>query len=82
MSEHEQLLQALKTIQAQNVGIKNALDKISPVGTMTRKEVAEHCKITLPTIHNAMRRGQLKYFKIGSATRFDREAVEKWMKEK
>jgi hypothetical protein len=51
MSEHDQLLQALKTIQAQNVGIKNALDKITPSGTMTRKEVSEYCKVSLPTIH-------------------------------
>lgn len=41
----------------------------------TRKQVAKYLGVSLPTIHEYMRSGKLKYSKVGRLTRFDRTDV-------
>jgi excisionase family DNA binding protein len=75
---HKEIMGALNTIQAQIINLTHRLDKISPTGIMTRKQVAEEYLISFPTIHTAIKNGQLPSFKIGGSRRFRREDVEKW----
>jgi len=49
---------------------------------LTAKEVAEYLNIHLLTVHKYARGGKIPAFKIGSDWRFQRKAIEKWIKEK
>lgn len=48
---------------------------------LTRQETAELLKITLPTLHDWIKRGIIKAHKIGGAVRFKMEEVERALQE-
>lgn len=47
---------------------------------LTKQEVMEWLKVSLTTIDRLMKQG-MPYTKIGKAVRFEKEDVEKWLKE-
>lgn len=49
---------------------------------LTRKQICEEYKISLGTIHNLMKRGELPYDKVGRKTLFKREDIELCIKRK
>jgi hypothetical protein len=56
--------------------IKKKLDIPLPQVNLTRRMVKEQYHISYGTIHNHMKSGKLKYFKLGSKTLFSRREVE------
>lgn len=44
---------------------------------LTKKEVAAILRVSCTTINNMMKRGDLKYFKIGGSVRFDDDYIER-----
>ena len=51
-------------------------------GIMTIKEVAEYLKIKEKTAYALTAKGEIPGFKVGGSWRFNREDIEKWIKEK
>ncbi len=49
---------------------------------MTAPEVAKYLKVHPSTLYKLLRKGQIPFFKIGSDYRFDRDAIEKWMRDR
>lgn len=47
---------------------------------LTKKELSDWLKISIPTIDRWMAKG-LPYTKVGKIVRFEKEDVEKWMKD-
>ena len=46
---------------------------------LTKKEIADHYKVSIPTIDRLMKEG-LPFTKIGKSVRFNLETVEDWLK--
>lgn len=50
--------------------------------TMTVKEMAEHLRVSVPTIYRYVQKRQIPFIQIGGQIRFDRDAVreslQKW----
>ena len=64
-------------------GVKNQLDELKkeftpkePNEFLTRKEVSELLKISLTTIHEWVKTGILKNYKMGNRTYFSRKEIE------
>ena len=49
-----------------------------PQHLMSRTEVAQYLGCSLPTVHNLMLSGRLKYVKVGNNTRFETEEVKRF----
>jgi excisionase family DNA binding protein len=60
----------------------NLRDAAKPSRFMTAAEVADHLRIHLNTLYKLLRSGQISGFKIGSDYRFDREEIEKLMRDR
>jgi hypothetical protein len=58
--------------------ILNRMDQPDPHERMTRKSVAESYHVSIGTVHNAMRNGDLPYSKIGRRVIIKRSDAEKW----
>ncbi len=48
---------------------------------LTIKEVCEYLNVSKPTIYRLIKEGKLKPIKIGRATRFDKEDIDKFIEE-
>ena len=51
----------------------------APSRIMTVAEVAQYLQVHPSTLYRLIRRHQIPAFKIGTDSRFDRDAIEKWM---
>ena len=49
---------------------------------LTVQEVCEYLRITKPTLYRYVRRGDLPGFKMGKMWKFDRQAIDNWVKAK
>lgn len=49
---------------------------------LTAKEVAEYLKLHIFTVHKLAREGKIPAFKIGMDWRFQKKAIDRWIKEK
>lgn len=49
---------------------------------ITIKQLAEFLQISEPTIHRAIKAGNLKSLKVGKSVRIEKESVMEWLKEK
>jgi excisionase family DNA binding protein len=49
---------------------------------LTLEEVADRLWVHRPTLYRELRRNDIPAFKVGGEWRFDREAVENWIKER
>lgn len=58
------------------------VEPINPHERLTRKSIKEQYCVSYGTIHNAMKRGNLQYEKVGRKTLFKRTDVEEWIKKK
>ena len=47
---------------------------------LTRKELAEYLKISLPTLHKLVNNGTIKAYKIGGSVRFKKTEIETYLK--
>jgi excisionase family DNA binding protein len=47
---------------------------------MTRKELSEYLKISLPTLHKLVNNGTIKSYKIGGSVRFKKTEIETFLK--
>ena len=47
---------------------------------MTIEELGEHLRVTKRTIYRMLKRGAIPALKVGSKWRFDREAIDKWLR--
>ncbi len=51
----------------------------TPSPMMTLAELAQYLQVNRNTLYKLIRRGQIPVFKMGSDSRFDGDAIEKWM---
>jgi excisionase family DNA binding protein len=54
----------------------------NPFERITRKQITHDYKVSLGMIHNAMKRGDLPFEKVGRKTLFKRAEVEAWISNK
>ena len=80
MSEHNEIISRLNTIEALQHKILNQLPKESGNDILSRKMITEQYHVSNGTIYNAMKNGDLKYKKTGNRLRFTREWVNDWFK--
>lgn len=59
---------------------KAVKDAANPPAYLSRKQVADLLNISFPTLHQWMNNGELPYVKIGRATKFSRNDIEKFIK--
>jgi excisionase family DNA binding protein len=57
-------------------------DPVNPNERITRKQLSKEKNISLGTIHNLMKKGELAYEKVGRKTLFRREEVEQFFNKK
>ena len=48
---------------------------------MTIEELGEHLRVTKRTIYRMLKRGAIPALKVGSKWRFDRETIDKWLRQ-
>lgn len=70
------LLEMFSRLERQIQEIKQHFQPKEPVEWITRYEVAELLRITLPTVHAWANKGVITSYKIGNKTRFKRSEVE------
>jgi excisionase family DNA binding protein len=58
------------------------LDPRSEAPVMDAPEVCDYLSIHRSTLYRLIKRGEIPYFRIGSDYRFNREAIDEWMKRK
>lgn len=72
----EQLIKGLHNV------VKNQSPELDPHERLTRSEIKKEYKVSLGTIHNAMKASNLPYSKVGRKTLFKRVDVENWINRK
>jgi len=80
MSEHQELMEGIKIIEALQHKILNSINYKDPAEVLTISMIAEQYHVSKAAIHNNMNQGLLKFHKIGSSTRFYRSEVDQWLK--
>ena len=48
---------------------------------MTVEELGEHLRVTKRTIYRMLKQGTIPALKVGSKWRFDREEIDKWLRQ-
>jgi len=73
----ENSLERLSKIEKQLYHLKEYFQPKEPVELMTRKEVAEHFKIDISTLHNWTKKGKLIRYGLGSRIYYKRSEIQK-----
>ena len=71
----------LSELKPQLESLRQELRQQEPEEYLTRKELAEKLKITLPTITDWSKKGILKSYRVGKLVRFKKSEVDKALKE-
>ncbi|OKL40280.1 helix-turn-helix domain-containing protein [Pontibacter flavimaris] len=74
--EAKSLLERLRSIESKLEELISASKPGEPTEYLTRQEVAELFKVSLPTVHSWTNKGLIKSYKIANKTRFKRSEVE------
>jgi excisionase family DNA binding protein len=65
--------------RAARLGASQAIQQAQPKEVMTKKEVADYLRVSVPTIDRKMKQG-LPHFFVGDASpRFYRSRIDEWM---
>jgi hypothetical protein len=80
MSEHLEILARLNTIEALQHKILNSMPSKDATDLLSRKMIVDQYHVSLGTIQNAMKAGDLKFAKAGGRLRFTRQWVDEWNK--
>ena len=79
MSEHKTVIERIDIIESLlHKILKNQING-NPEAMLTRKDIVERYKVSTGTIHNAMNKGELMFYKIGSKTLFKKAEVDEWV---
>jgi len=55
------------------------MSNVTPL--MTIEELGEHLRVTKRTIYRMLKRGTIPALKVGHKWRFDRETIDKWLRQ-
>ena len=72
----EKTLERLAEIETQLNHLKEYFQPKEPVELMTRKEVAEHFKIDISTLHNWTKKGKLISYGLGARVYYKRSEIQ------
>lgn len=71
--DYSKLIEDVKNII--DIAINNIKENQKTPDYLTREQVAKYFNISLPTVHNWMKAGILKPYKIGNQTRFKQHEI-------
>lgn len=77
-AEYNVLIELLETVLEENMAIRDELANLNcPHPLMTKQDVADYFQVSIRTVENMVRDGELKPVMIKSLVRFKRKEVER-----